>query len=111
MRRSCSRGDRLVHLGSPHPTGNTLGDHWHRIKKAGVHPGGLPFLFATFVAHLDEARQITRLAAQDALDVLADMRANSAWQQSGRIVGRPVLRFPLHDAQCEPEWVLADTIG
>lgn len=28
----------------------------------------------------DDARQITLLSAQDALDVLADMRADSAWR-------------------------------
>lgn len=39
------------------------------------------------------------------------MRSNSNWQQAGRVIGRPVLRFTLHAAQREPKWVLADTIS
>jgi len=59
----------------------------------------------------DDARQITLFAAQDALDVLTDMRSNSDWKQFGRIVGRPVLCHYLYDSQRKPELVLSDEIS
>ena len=39
------------------------------------------------------------------------MRSNSDWQQSGRIVGRPVLCHYLYDSQRKPELVLSDEIS
>ncbi len=39
------------------------------------------------------------------------MRSNSDWQQSGRIVGSPVLCYFLYDSQRKPELVLSDEIS
>jgi hypothetical protein len=59
----------------------------------------------------DETHTITRLSAQDALQVLASLQANDAWKQDGLVVGRPMTRFSLSQPDAKPEEILVDTIA